>query len=61
MSECLLIAFAFVLMIEGLLPFLAPRIWRGTFRRLCEMQDGQLRFLGLISIGAGIILMWMAR
>jgi len=32
---------------RGLLPFLAPRLWRETFRRLTEMGDGQIRFIGL--------------
>ena len=39
--------------IEGLLPFLAPGFWRETFRRITEMSDGQLRFVGLTSMLAG--------
>ena len=48
-------AFAMLLIIEGLLPFLAPRFWRDTFRKLIELDDGQLRFIGLISILLGIL------
>jgi uncharacterized protein len=47
-------AFALLLIVEGILPFAAPRIWRDTFRKLIEMSDGQLRFIGLISMGLGI-------
>ena len=47
-------AFAMLLIIEGLLPFLAPRFWRETFRKLIELDDGQVRFIGLISIALGI-------
>lgn len=61
MSECLAFAFALVLILEGALPFMAPRLWRGTFRRLAEMQDGQVRFLGLISLAAGVLILWLAR
>jgi uncharacterized protein YjeT (DUF2065 family) len=43
-----------LLIIEGLLPFLAPRFWRETFRKLIELDDGQVRFIGLISIALGI-------
>lgn len=42
-----------LLVIEGLLPLLAPRVWRETFRRLIELSDGQLRFIGLASIAIG--------
>jgi len=50
----LLMAFGLMLVIEGLLPFVAPRIWRDTFRRVTEMADGQLRFVGLTSIIIGL-------
>ncbi len=54
MSDSLWTALALVLVVEGLLPFLAPRAWRDTFRRLIEMSDGQLRFIGLASIALGL-------
>jgi len=57
MVTTFLLAFALMLVIEGLMPFIAPRVWRETFRRVTELADGQLRFLGLTSIGAGLILM----
>lgn len=47
-------AFAMLLILEGILPFLAPQFWRDTFRRLIDLSDGQLRFVGLISIGIGL-------
>lgn len=53
----LLLAFALMLVIEGLLPFISPRIWRETFRRATELGDGQLRFVGLTSIVIGLALM----
>ncbi len=48
-------AFALLLIVEGILPFAAPRIWRDTFRKLIEMSDGQLRFIGLISMALGVV------
>lgn len=48
-------AFALLLVIEGIMPFLAPGIWRDTFRKAIELSDGQLRFIGLISIAAGLL------
>jgi uncharacterized protein len=53
-SESLWTALALVLVVEGLLPLLAPRAWRDTFRRLVDMSDGQLRFIGLASIVLGL-------
>jgi len=53
--ESLLAACALVLVIEGLLPLIAPRTWREAFRRLTELSDGQLRFIGLIAIAIGVI------
>jgi uncharacterized protein YjeT (DUF2065 family) len=56
MSENLLLAFALMLVLEGLLPFIAPNAWRETFRRLVAMSDGQIRFIGLTSMLVGLIL-----
>lgn len=44
-----------VLILEGILPLLAPRAWRETFRRLIDLSDGQLRFIGLASIVIGSV------
>lgn len=49
-----------MLVLEGLLPFLAPQTWRETFKRMIQLKDGQLRFVGLISIVAGFVLYWIA-
>ena len=61
MSTSLLVAFALMLLLEGLLPFLAPATWRETFRRLTQLTDGQIRFLGLASMSVGIILLLVFR
>ena len=61
MSKTLLIAFALVLIIEGVLPFLLPGLWREAFRRLTEMTDGQVRFLGLSSMLAGVLLLYLVK
>ncbi|MEK7834955.1 MAG: DUF2065 domain-containing protein [Pseudomonadota bacterium] len=61
MGKTLLTALALMLIIEGLLPFLAPGFWRETFRRLTEISDGQLRFIGLSSMLAGLLLLFFSR
>jgi len=55
--DVLLPAFALMLVIEGILPFVAPKLWRETFRSLVEMKDGQIRFAGLASMGLGLVLL----
>ena len=57
MSSPLLTALALMLVLEGLLPVLAPATWRDTFRRLIELNNGQIRFIGLGSMLAGIVLL----
>ena len=52
--DAFLAACALVLVIEGLLPLVAPKLWRDAFRRLTELSDGQLRFIGLIAIALGL-------
>ena len=61
MVTTLLMALALMLVIEGLLPFLAPKLWRETFQRLMQLSDGQIRFFGLTSMIAGLILLYISR
>ena len=61
MPEGLLVAFAIVMILEGALPFVSPRLWRDTFSKLIELSDGQIRFVGLIAILAGVLLLFILR
>jgi len=56
MGTTLIMAFALMLVIEGALPFLAPSVWRETFRRIMLLTDGQIRFVGLASMAIGLLL-----
>ena len=55
-----LAALGLALIIEGLLPFIAPSAWRQAFTQLMQMADGQLRFFGLLALGGGLLLLWLA-
>ena len=61
MGTALLMALALMLILEGVLPFLAPSLWRDTFRRITQMNDGQIRFVGLSSMIVGLLLLWWVR
>ena len=60
MSDSLLMAIALMLVLEGVLPFVFPALWREIFRRATEMSDGQLRFLGITSMLSGLLLLYLA-
>ena len=55
--DLLLGAFALMLVVEGLLPFISPPKWRAAFERAMRMSDGQIRFIGLGSMVAGLVLL----
>jgi uncharacterized protein YjeT (DUF2065 family) len=50
-------ACALLLIGEGLLPFLSPSSWRSVFERALQMTDGQIRFLGLVCLLIGALLL----
>jgi uncharacterized protein len=60
MASTLLLAFALMLILEGVLPFLAPGVWRDAFRRITQLTDGQIRFFGLTSMLIGLLLLALA-
>ncbi len=61
MTDSLWAAFALVLVVEGVLPLFAPHVWRESFRKLVQLTDGQLRFVGLVSIIVGLAAFWLLR
>lgn len=61
MNSTLLTALGLMLVLEGLIPLLLPRTWRDTFKRMIEFKDGQLRFIGLVSLVSGIVLILLSK
>ncbi len=61
MVDWVLGALALMLVFEGLLPFFSPTLWRKMFEKATTMSDGQVRFLGLSSILAGLLLLVLWR
>jgi uncharacterized protein YjeT (DUF2065 family) len=54
MATLVVLSIALVLVIEGVLPFVNPGLWRRVFERALQMSDGQIRMLGLTSLVAGV-------
>ncbi|MES2546811.1 MAG: DUF2065 domain-containing protein [Pseudomonadota bacterium] len=61
MNNTLITALALMLVLEGILPLIAPQAWRETFKRMVALKDGQLRFVGLFSIAGGALLFWLSK
>ncbi|GAA0753714.1 DUF2065 domain-containing protein [Ideonella azotifigens] len=61
MSDVMWTALALMLVMEGLLPFLNPGIWRELFLRATQLGDKQIRFLGLSSMVLGLVLLLLFR
>ena len=59
MIDIVFAALALMLVLEGILPFTAPKLWRETFRKLIEMSDGQIRFAGLTSMMIGLVILFL--
>jgi len=53
------IAFCLVLVLEGILPFLYPRRWRGVITQLAQLSDRRLRLMGLTSMLLGTTLLYL--
>jgi len=61
LKEIFFPALALMLVMEGVLPFLAPTAWREAFSRMIEMKDGQIRFMGLASMLIGLLLLLLTQ
>ena len=59
MGRTLILAFALMLVLEGIIPFVAPAAWRDTFARLIRLADGQIRFFGLGSMLLGLVIVFV--
>ena len=53
------IALCLVLVLEGILPFLYPRHWRGAVMQAARLPDRRLRLMGLASMLLGTALLYL--
>jgi uncharacterized protein len=51
-------AFALVLVFEGILPFLCPDCWQNLMRKLIQTDMRSIRVIGLVSMLAGVFLLY---
>jgi uncharacterized protein YjeT (DUF2065 family) len=58
MEQLFFVGVALLLVFEGLLPFLSPRLWRRAMQQLMMQSDRALHIMGLISMVAGVLLLY---
>jgi len=61
MWQSLATALCLVLVLEGLMPFLAPGRWKRMLISVIRVSDGQLRIIGFCSMLAGTLLLYLVR
>jgi uncharacterized protein YjeT (DUF2065 family) len=54
----LLLALGLMLILEGLMPMVLPRLWKSLFEQMLKMDDGQIRFFGMLMVIAGMSVIW---
>jgi uncharacterized protein YjeT (DUF2065 family) len=57
-SDTLWVAFGLMLIVEGIFPFVSPQGWRDKMAQLLSLEDGQIRFFGLVCVLAGLLMLW---
>ena len=61
MWQDLLTAFALYMIIEGMIPFVGPDLFRRTVARIAQLDDNHLRVSGLTVMVAGLVLLFIVR
>ncbi len=56
-----LTAVALLLVIEGMLPFVGPQAYKQLVAQIARLGDNQLRTFGLVSMIAGLVLLFFVR
>ncbi len=59
MSDAIWIALALLLVLEGLMPAINPAGWRRMFEQIMRLSDQQIRTIGLVSMVAGLVVLWL--
>ena len=57
-SDTLWVAFGLMLIFEGIFPFMSPQGWRDKMAQILVLEDGQIRFFGLVCVVVGLLMLW---
>ncbi len=53
------IAFALLLVIEGIMPFINPNVWRKALEATSKLNNNTVRLIGFLSMMSGVILLYL--
>lgn len=53
-----LVGLAFLFILEGILPFLSPRLWRRLLQQMMIQSDKMLHIYGFVSMLIGLCLLY---
>jgi hypothetical protein len=59
--EDVYIALSILLILEGVLPFLAPQLLRAGLLRILLFSDGELRVIGSACVSVGLFILYSVR
>ncbi|MBK1705384.1 DUF2065 domain-containing protein [Halochromatium glycolicum] len=59
MWHALLLALSLMLVIEGLMPFIAPNLFRRLLLQVASQEARELRVAGLVSMLSGVALLYL--
>lgn len=59
MLASVLLALGLLLVLEGLMPMVLPRLWKRLFEQLLQLSEGQIRFYGMFMVLVGLSLIWL--
>lgn len=57
LETTLLAAIALVFILEGLLPFVFPKLWQKMMSEAVKLSERELRVMGLVSIVIGLLIL----
>jgi len=57
-SDTLWVALGLMLIFEGIFPFMSPQGWRDKMAQILVLEDGQIRFFGLVCVMVGLLMLW---
>ncbi len=61
LGETLIKAIALVCILEGILPFISPSLWRRAVFSLMRQTDDRLRMIGLLSMVIGLFILYIEK
>jgi uncharacterized protein len=60
-SQALWLATALFFIIEGLLPFAAPHLWKQMFKKMSEAPEQHIRFAGISAVVIGLVMLFILK